>query len=75
MKSHKHGMMGVLMQTNCKRCGDERPPTTQCSMCGGHGLVTGYMGDPEDCPDCGCSGMIWPPRCLSCWGFRKWVEQ
>ena len=56
---------------HCRRCGDTRPPETRCWYCGGYGLVHGQEGDPQDCPKCGCSGIQWPPRCLTCGGFRK----
>lgn len=54
----------------CKRCGSDRPATTRCSHCGGHGLT--YNGEGiVDCPDCN-GGTIWPPRCPACYAFRKW---
>ena len=64
----------VPVESACKRCGDNHLPTTRCSLCGGHGLVTGGYGEPEDCPDCGNSGMVWPPRCPHCHAFRKWLD-
>lgn len=49
--------------------------TTTCSRCGGAGLVHGYMGDPKDCPRCGCSGIEWPPRCNRCGQFGRVGER
>lgn len=58
----------------CKRCGDERPANTLCGRCGGHGLIHGYEGEPLDCPECGCSGIQFPPRCPGCGAWRSWTE-
>ena len=54
----------------CAKCGSTEPADWQCSRCGGHGLVE-TMGGPDDCPDCGCSGIAYPPRCPNCSAFRK----
>lgn len=45
--------------------------TTLCYRCGGHGLVTDSGGDPADCPECGCAGSVWPPRCTTCGRFGR----
>jgi hypothetical protein len=58
---------GVIFVTPCKRCGTHKPPHTRCSYCGGWGLVN--HESPTDCPDCGGSGIEWPPRC-NCGAFR-----
>ena len=53
----------------CKSCGDPRKPDTECSRCGGHGLVQSW--DPIDCPSCGGSGIQWPPVCRGCSKYRS----
>ena len=64
--------------TSCKHCGNTSRPDTECSRCGGYGLVTGMDGSPDDCPDCGCSGAQWPPICPGCGKYRSmkgWVRE
>jgi len=54
----------------CKKCGDDGMADGECSWCGGHGLVHGYDGEPNDCRRCGNSGSQYPPRCPTCSAFR-----
>lgn len=60
-----------MTPTPCKKCGSTKRPETACSRCGGYGMVTNYGGDPDDCPECGCSGRVWHPYCPDCSGFRS----
>jgi hypothetical protein len=55
----------------CCNCGSVKRPCTTCSWCGGHGMVTGYGGDPTECRPCGYSGAQWPPTCPDCSKFRS----
>lgn len=55
--------------TSCKSCGDTRRPDTECSWCGGFGMV-GY-DEPHDCWHCGYSGVQWPPICHGCGKYRS----
>lgn len=59
---------GLIIWKPCKRCGRNDNVDTRCSYCGGHGMVGGADG-VSDCPDCGCSGEQWPPRC-HCGAYR-----
>lgn len=48
--------------------------TNKCSRCGGYGLVHGMEGDPQDCPSCGCGGVVWPSYCVKCGSFGRLGE-
>lgn len=61
----------VLLGSPCKLCGNTERPDTECSRCGGYGMVTGGLGDPEACPNCGCSGLQWPAVCPGCSKWRS----
>jgi ribosomal protein L32 len=54
----------------CKKCGSTKDADTQCSHCGGHGMVTGAGGDPTECWHCGYSGIQHPPICPDCCAYR-----
>lgn len=59
----------VQVGSPCRSCGDTRRPDTDCSRCGGFGVV-GH-DEPHDCPTCGCSGTCWPPVCQGCGKYRS----
>jgi hypothetical protein len=62
-------MSAVAVWKPCKKCGSTKDADTQCSNCGGYGLVD-TMGGPDDCPYCGCSGVQYPPICPDCCAYR-----